>query len=376
MGYRISPRGGVQTVADSAARLALTAPDGMVVVQLDTNTLYIYDLPTTSWVAVSGGGGSSILTTKGDLATYSNEDVRLPVGADGQIILADSAQASGIKWADQPIPAHNDTTSIQGGTTDEYYHLTENQLNLVTGINDFASPSRLSASISVIDNGDLTVTSGDTFVTLHDTITYPWSIMASNTTGITSSTLTVGQKYLLVADYNSGSPIQAVRPLASSGVNGQTVIALGMITVGIGEDCYWLDFGAIGVNTANKVVNRLSRVDGLLVKSSGGIVSSSAGRYLQVTAGSYEFGLNGKNVDALDTTGTDVFSMIYGDSTAGFTEVTSQTQINNTQYWDSGTNTLTSLSANLYAVRWVFQLVNKASLAAANVVYCPAPIQT
>lgn len=46
-----------------------------------------------------GGGGSSPLTTKGDVYTYSTADARLPVGTDGQVLTADSAQATGLKWS-------------------------------------------------------------------------------------------------------------------------------------------------------------------------------------------------------------------------------------------------------------------------------------
>jgi hypothetical protein len=51
-----------------------------------------------------GGGGSCLcdpspLTTKGDLFTYSTGGARLPVGTDGQIIVADSTVSVGIRWA-------------------------------------------------------------------------------------------------------------------------------------------------------------------------------------------------------------------------------------------------------------------------------------
>lgn len=46
----------------------------------------------------SGGAGSSPLTTKGDIYTYDTTNARLPVGTDGQVLIADSAESTGVKW--------------------------------------------------------------------------------------------------------------------------------------------------------------------------------------------------------------------------------------------------------------------------------------
>lgn len=45
-----------------------------------------------------GGGSSSPLMTKGDLHGYSVADARLPVGADGKVVAADSTQALGVAY--------------------------------------------------------------------------------------------------------------------------------------------------------------------------------------------------------------------------------------------------------------------------------------
>jgi len=45
------------------------------------------------------GGGSSPLTTKGDVYGYSTADARIPVGANGEVLTADSTVALGLKWA-------------------------------------------------------------------------------------------------------------------------------------------------------------------------------------------------------------------------------------------------------------------------------------
>lgn len=55
-----------------------------------------------------GGGITSPLTTKGDIWGFSSFDTRIPVGTDGQTLVADSTQLLGLKWG---------TLSITGGGT-------------------------------------------------------------------------------------------------------------------------------------------------------------------------------------------------------------------------------------------------------------------
>lgn len=51
----------------------------------------------TTWATLSAGGVT--LTTKGDLLGYGTGLDRLPVGTNGHVLTADSAQTLGIKWA-------------------------------------------------------------------------------------------------------------------------------------------------------------------------------------------------------------------------------------------------------------------------------------
>jgi hypothetical protein len=87
---------GVLVFADATARTAaITSPEeGQVSFLKDTNSTEFYD--GSAWVAI--GGGSSPLTTKGDLYTYSTTDARLAVGANGSTLVADSSEATGLKW--------------------------------------------------------------------------------------------------------------------------------------------------------------------------------------------------------------------------------------------------------------------------------------
>jgi len=64
-------------------------------------------------VTLIGGGGSSPLTTKGDIYAHNaTVDARLPVGVNGQVLSADSAEATGLKWIN-PI----DVGAIWGSIT-------------------------------------------------------------------------------------------------------------------------------------------------------------------------------------------------------------------------------------------------------------------
>jgi hypothetical protein len=64
----------------------------------------------TDWVTVAGDGiqgptgpagasATTVVTTKGDLLTYSTTAARLGVGSNGTVLTADSAEATGVKWA-------------------------------------------------------------------------------------------------------------------------------------------------------------------------------------------------------------------------------------------------------------------------------------
>ena len=49
---------------------------------------------------LTGATGPAVVTTKGDLATFSTVVARLPIGANGQVLIPDTSATTGLRWAD------------------------------------------------------------------------------------------------------------------------------------------------------------------------------------------------------------------------------------------------------------------------------------
>lgn len=90
---------------------------------------HVHNLPTLAAL----GAAPAVLTTKGDLVGFSTVPVRLPVGGNGQIIVADSTQAAGVKYTnlDWSLILSKPTTFPPAAHTHPYTDIT----NFGTGVN-------------------------------------------------------------------------------------------------------------------------------------------------------------------------------------------------------------------------------------------------
>lgn len=65
----------------------------------------------------TGGGGTGLLTTKGDILSYSTEEIRVAVGSNGKILTADSTTTSGLDFGAGPLTTKGDLLTATAADT-------------------------------------------------------------------------------------------------------------------------------------------------------------------------------------------------------------------------------------------------------------------
>lgn len=159
----------VMVFADAATRttaLSGVLAEGMISYLKSDKKVYKYN--GTAWVEVVSG--TSPLTTKGDVYTYSTTDARLPVGTNNQIITADSTAATGLKWTNGSIAtltAKGDLLTATAANTLSRLGVGANNTVLTadsttaTGLK-WASPAAAGANWSLVNAGGTALTGAAT----------------------------------------------------------------------------------------------------------------------------------------------------------------------------------------------------------------------
>lgn len=169
----MTTKGDMIAFGTSPARLPVGS-DGQVIVADSTQTLGV------KW---GSAGTASPLTTKGDLYTYDTANTRLAVGTDGQTLLADSTQSTGLRWGTPTVSG-----AVGGlGLVAEYVVSGSAVTNIdISGLDlstdgtyyiecAFKNATASTSSLSLYFNGDNTATN------------YYREVLTANSTGLTSS---------------------------------------------------------------------------------------------------------------------------------------------------------------------------------------------
>ena len=222
---------GINVFATTTARnAAITAPaEGQFAFTKDTNSLWYYD--GAAWVAsgaagdiegvtagvgISGGGTSGTVTVtnsmataidaKGDLVPGTGADTfaRLAVGSNGTVLTADSAEATGLKWA---AAASGGWTLITSGTLSG----TSTAVSSISGAYTDLKilfigmvPSSAGASISITyNNTDGVYNPGIVFTDGSDTFDAASNAATANKIGNNMATTgTTNSVQILMQDYS------------------------------------------------------------------------------------------------------------------------------------------------------------------------------
>ena len=115
---------GACTVTAGTATVATAG--SAILPQNDAGILYFTSASAAIFYDYIQAGAVSPLTTKGDLYTFSTSDARLGVGANGTTLVADSSEATGLKWASpaaggKVLQVVSATYSTQASTTSGTY---------------------------------------------------------------------------------------------------------------------------------------------------------------------------------------------------------------------------------------------------------------
>lgn len=194
---------------------------------------------TGQTTASAGFGALSPLTTKGDLLSFSTVNARLPVGTDGFVLTADSASATGIKWA--AVSSSGGYNTIQNNAT---------PLTQRTELN-FAGTGLVAADDAVNSRTNVTLASGISGWNGYNTNGILTQTASNTYTGRTlagtSNRLTVTN-----GDGVSGNP---TFDISSSYVGQNTITTLGTITTGTwNSGVIEGTYGGTGVNNGARTI--------------------------------------------------------------------------------------------------------------------------
>ena len=298
----------------------------------------LMDSELTDIAAVKTLADASIAST--DTGTSTTEFVT-PASLEGS---ARSVKLDGIETA---ATADQSASEVLGAV------ISGSTYSTVQHFQDVFHSAGITSGGGITDDGDgtITVAAGTGLIRATNSdvaqlLFFDWASEAGAGVALTDNDM----NYVYV-EYNSGTP-QVIATITARTEHHTNVFLASIYREGTTLHITQ-DSKKVVVDHAGQMIDRLNDTMPF-ARVSGGVISEVGTRNLAITAGDWWEGLTEFTTAAIDTSASDTFRYFYGDGAGGFTEVGSQTAIDNTQY-DGGAGSLATLTNNKYGVHWVYQ---------------------
>lgn len=295
-------------------------------------------------------------------------------GASSASAIETNTAGSGM-FSGTPVTNHNDLDGLQGGTNNEYYHLTAAQHDAIvagyvpytgaTAALDLDANSIYAQNLgysegtltdpAIADAAGSTVTVASCEVIIRsdsawggDGKLYRMTVPATSSLALTDDAV----NYIYVT-WNSGSPIYAATTDKYL-LNGSNLVPVARVAMDGGDIEYQMPYGYLARGALVRTYDWIYKTSGRggVIRESGLGITESATRVITVAAGYAWFGILRSTLASI-TNGVSGATMHLWYHSAGVWAETSISQYNNSQY-DNGTD-LVALTPNRYTVNWIYR---------------------
>lgn len=143
----------------TAGTATVNTAGSLVCIQYEGGILYFTSSSAAIYFDYFQAGGSTPLTTKGDLFGFDTANARIPIGSNNQVLTADSTQALGLKWATPSGGGGKVLQVIQDTQTSATTSSSSTYAD--TGLSVSITPSSATSKVLVLVNGTCGRSSGN-----------------------------------------------------------------------------------------------------------------------------------------------------------------------------------------------------------------------